>query len=548
MLKKRIGACLIFVGILSSLFAGCTSSDQSSGTSSTDSSAASSSSENGFITESGYPIVNEPLTLSYFHYLDGKASATMSSYADMACYQELEKITGVTIEWLHPPVGQESEQFNLMIASNDLPDMIYWNNWKNVTGGIYGMIDGKTILPLNDLMEEYAPNYLETISKNDEINRQARLDDGTLYAFMLINSEGHRINNAGGLQVREDWLEKLGLSLPNNIQELEDVLIVIRDGDPNGNGQADELPFVGIIDDVKKLLRTFGVDYGMSVQDDKVVYGPITPEYKEYLETMKSWYEQGLLDPEYVVTDGTSKKAKITGDLGGVYWGLLGADMGTYMTAKADDPEFDLNGIPPLQSDDGKRYAYRTPYCPGDGTAITTACEYPEVATRWLDYAYSEEGHMLMIFGIEGESYEMVDGKPTFTDVIMKNPDGLAFAQALTQYSIGSMSGPVEKDQVHFEQSISTIPQQLECFNRWQENDPTEEIFLPPVNMTSEETSTYAAIMTEVQSYVDEMHDRFIMGREPLENFDQYVESIKALGIDQAIEAQQAAYDRYISI
>ena len=74
------------------------------------------------------------------------------------------------------------------------------------------MIDGKTILPLNDLMEEYAPNYLETISKNDEINRQARLDDGTLYAFMLINSEGHRINNAGGLQVREDWLEKLGLS------------------------------------------------------------------------------------------------------------------------------------------------------------------------------------------------------------------------------------------------------------------------------------------------------------------------------------------------
>ena len=128
----------------------------------------------------------------------------------------------------------------------------------------------------------------------------------------------------------------------------------------------------------------------------------------------------------------------------------------------------------------------------------------------------------------------------------MHNPDGLAFAQALARYACGSMSGAFEKDQRHFEQAISAVPEQIECLHRWQEGNVSTDIFLPPITMTADESSTYASIMTEVTAYADEMHDKFIMGKEPLDNFDSYVEAIGRLGIDQAIAAQQAAYDRYM--
>ncbi|MCI8623908.1 MAG: extracellular solute-binding protein [Provencibacterium sp.] len=554
MLKKRLFSLfsLLLCASLTAGLAGCasgpaaSSSEESAATpaSSAASSAAPSQQE---ADPSALPLVTEPTTLTYFHYLDGKVSASMSSHDEIGCYQEMEKRTGVHIEWLHPPVGQETEQFNLMIASQDLPDMIFWNKWKNVAGGVYGMIENEIILPLNELAEKNAPDYLEVIGRNDTISRQARLDDGTIFCFMQIDSEGHRAN-AGGIQLREDWLEKLNLSIPNNIDEFEQVLTAFKTQDPNGNGQADELPWAGTIAELRNLTSVYGVYYGMTVQDGKVVYGPATPAYKDYLARMSSWYAQGLIDPEYVVTDDTSKKAKVTGDLAGAYWGILSADLGTYMQAKADDPSFKLNGIPYLESADGsgKRYVKLRDYCGGSGTAVTTACKDPELATRWLNYAYSEEGHMLMVFGIEGESYEMVNDFPTMTETIMHNPDGLAFAQALARYACGSMSGAFEKDQRHFEQAISAVPEQIECLHRWQEGNVSTDIFLPPITMTADESSTYASIMTEVTAYADEMHDKFIMGKEPLDNFDSYVEAIGRLGIDQAIAAQQAAYDRYM--
>ena len=82
------------------------------------------------------------------------------------------------------------------------------------------------------------------------------------------------------------------------------------------------------------------------------------------------------------------------------------------------------------------------------GVAITTSCKDVETAARLLDYAYSEEGHMLFNFGVEGESYTMVDGYPTYTDKILNNPEGWPLAQSLAAYIRGNYNGPFVQDDV----------------------------------------------------------------------------------------------------
>lgn len=52
---------------------------------------------------------------------------------------------------------------------------------------------------------------------------------------------------------------------------------------------------------------------------------------------------------------------------------------------------------------------------PARTIAITSSCKNPELAIEWCDYWYGEEGYYLLNFGVEGESYDMVDGKPVYT-------------------------------------------------------------------------------------------------------------------------------------
>ncbi|MDR1559357.1 MAG: hypothetical protein LBS84_06610, partial [Clostridiales bacterium] len=83
---------------------------------------------------SGLPIVTEPLTLTYWSIFPSKNAETRKSLGEVTAYMELEKRTGIKIDWQHPPIGQEKEQFNLMVASGDIPDLIYYG-WQTAPGG-----------------------------------------------------------------------------------------------------------------------------------------------------------------------------------------------------------------------------------------------------------------------------------------------------------------------------------------------------------------------------------------------------------------------------
>ena len=175
--------------------------------------------------------------------------------------------------------------------------------------------------------------------------------------------------------------------------------------------------------------------------------------------------------------------------------------------------------------------------------AITTSCKDVEAAARLLDWAYSDEGHMYYNFGTEGVSYEMVNGEPVYTDLILNNSDGMAPGTVMTHYLRGNYNGPFVQDLRYLKQYY-TLDGQKKSNETWAVATAAQYA-MPNVTPTAEESEEYSTIMNEVETYRDEMTNKFILGTESLDNFDQYVETLNSLGLQRAIEIQDAALERY---
>jgi putative aldouronate transport system substrate-binding protein len=138
----------------------------------------------------------------------------------------------------------------------------------------------------------------------------------------------------------------------------------------------------------------------------------------------------------------------------------------------------------------------------------------------------------------------MIDGYPTFTEEITNNQDGLSMAHSMARYVRSNYGGPFIQDRRYMEQYLK-YPEQVDAINTWSQHQG--KLILPPITATPDESQRLATIMNEVNTYVSEMFTKFIMGQEPLDNFDAFVDQMKKMNIEEAIELRQAALDRYNS-
>lgn len=498
--------------------------------------------------KTGLPISQGDLTLKFFIDLDSKVGATMKSYNEIAAFQEMEKRTGIHIDFQHPPVGQTTDQLNLMRASNSLPDIVFYN-WPSIPGGAAKAIADKSILKLNDLVDKYAPNFKKILETNEEVRKMATLNDGTIYMFpVLWIDPAVRVNY--GFQIRKDWLDKLGLKVPETIDEWYTILKAFRETDPNGNGDpTDEIPFVSSAGDFRNFSGAWGINAstGFYQQDGKIKYSAMEPAFKDFLETMAKWYKEGLIDPEYASTDGKMKDSKITSDKGGAFIGSLSANMGRYLgLAQPNIEGFDLIGAPAPIGPAGKPYTNTNNFIksvPGPGAAISTNNKHPEETVKWLDYLYGPEGIKLINWGIEGESYVMKDGKPQFTDIVTHNPDGLPMDQAVTRYALPHVAMPTVRVKDANWAITTTLPQQIDAVGTWEQSDTS--LLLPLISPDEKDSARLASIMNEVQTYEDEMINKIVMGIEPASKYEEGVETLKRMGIEEAIGIMQDALDQY---
>ncbi|CAI6018294.1 extracellular solute-binding protein [Cohnella sp. JJ-181] len=488
-----------------------------------------------------------PASLSYWVPMETDAAVTIKDYNEMGLYKELEKRTGTKVEFQHPPAGeaQTEDQFNLMLATGKLPDVIY-TNWASNSPD-KAIKDGK-ILRLNELIDQYAPNLAQILKDKPNIRKAITTDEGNIFVFPLIGSDPP-VYAYNGLMIRKDWLDKLNLTVPTTIDEWEKTLIAFRDGDPNGNGKKDEVPYFYRQTDVETsypFIGAYGIAPGFYQENGTVKFGPMEPAYKDYLTLMNKWYAEGLIDKDYLTSDTKIRDNKVLSDQLGALAGWAGSGLGGYMQLKKDkDPNFKLVGAPfPSLKAGEKAISKGSVTITGLGSAISTSAKKPEEIAAWLDYGYSKEGSLLFNFGVEGESYTIVNGKPQYTDLILHNPKNLSVSQALSTYALQTSGGPFASDP-EADRQWHSDPEQSDAMSLWAAADHSKD--LPGSLLNADEQAKFASIMTDLNTYNSEMTNKFIMGQEPLTKLDEFVKTLKQLGIEDAIRLNQSAYERFLS-
>ncbi|CAN7398039.1 ABC transporter substrate-binding protein [Paenibacillus sp. LjRoot153] len=493
--------------------------------------------------------------LTYWVANHSAASSQMKTYAEMGMYKELEKTTGVKVEFQHPPleVPQAQEQFNLMIATNELPDVIE-ASWGTTSGAVIRYPGGpekaildKKIIKLNDLIDKYAPNLTKLLAAHPDWKKQISTDEGSIYAFPFLRGDD-KVRVFFGPSIRQDWLDKLGLKMPTTIDEWYTVLKAFKEKDPNGNGKADEIPIYldkNLFATDAPFLGAWGINYSFYQDGGKVKYGPIQPEYKEFLTTMNKWYKEGLLDKDFAAPNDKLLDNKMTTNLLGATASFNGGGIGKFAGLMKDkDPKFDLEAAPypVLKAGDKAIWGQKDFAFNGVGAAISSVNKNPIETVKWLDYAYGEKGDLLFNYGVEGTSYKMENGKATFLPDILNPPAGTSIQQSIAKYNRATWSAPFVLSD-NFQLQYLALPQQKKALEIW--SKPTAERKIPLVSPTQDESSKFASIVTDIQTYQDEMLLKFIMGVEPIGNFDQYVKKIQGMGIDEAIKIQQGALERF---
>lgn len=545
---KRISALVVSAVMVTSL-AGCNSGGKTGSRETGQTGETQKIQETQETKEAGefsYPMDGGG-TVTYWMELNPNVAANYTNMGETHFAKKLQADTGISIEYQHPAVGQGIEQFNLLLSNRTLPDIIEYG-WFGYAGGPQKAIEDSVIIPLNDIIDQYCPNFKAYLEANPEVDKMIKTDDGTYYCFPFIRGADKLMVSTGPM-LREDWLQELNLEIPTTIDEWYEVLSAFK----NEKGAAAPFTYqysqVALTDN-NPFANAFGAPRTFYLGDDgKVHYGAIEDGYKEYLQTMNQWMAEGLIDVDLATLTGDQVSAKITNGSAGAAYGYCGSGMGTWINSgKATDEKFSLAAAPwpVINKGDKPQFAQKdNAYVITQGAAaITTSCENVELAARLLDYAYGKEGNILYNFGEEGVSYTVENGEFIYTDELLKNPN-LSITHAMAGYIRANYNGPFVQDERYATQYYQ-LENQKKALEIWSDTNAGAHV-LPPITPTVDESQEQARIMNEVNTYRDEMTLKFILGNKGFDEWDDYVKTIKDMNIDRVLEIQNSALERYNS-
>jgi putative aldouronate transport system substrate-binding protein len=537
--KKKLVSVLVLTSMMSVVVMAC-SSQTPVPPSDTKTPAASTG------TTTTYPIKTDK-TLTYWGEFNSGLTSLKAGHQDTPFFAEWQKRTGVPLKFSAPPTNQAKEALNIMLASGDLPDMIEFDFLNSYPGGPEKAIKDGYILKLNDLIDKNAPNLKKYLKEHPEIDKMVKTDGGSYFAFPFIRGDELLMVFQGPI-VRKDWLDELGIPMPQTIDEWTSMLKAFKEK------KGATAPFTAnskprIFNDFNSghFMGAYGVTRNFYRENDQIKFGPAEKGYKDWLALFRGWYEQGLLDKNIATVDSKAFDANVASSATGAMVANTGGGIGKWQPLiEAKDPKAKLVAAPQpvLKKGDTPKFGQRDlPFSSGGMVAVTATSKNAELAVKMLDYGYGEEGHMYFNFGQEGVSYKMENGYPKYTDLLMNNPDKLPPAQTLSLYTRSNYNGPYVQDKRYIEQYLA-LPQQKEAILIWAKTDMAK-YQMPPVTPNPIESSEFAKIMNDVNTLVDEMTLKIILGAEPLDSYEKYVEKMKSVNLGRAIEIQKAALDRY---
>ena len=517
------------------------------------------------------PITDEPAELNIM--VSGYTNYDLNPEVNTGM-QWLQDVTGVKLN-LDIVTGDDAKTSLLLSLAGDvLPDAYWGYAWSFAELQKYGMDEG-AFIPMNDLIEEYCYYFKEVIDDNPTLFESMKLPDGNIYGIPDVNVCFH-CSVSNKMWVNKNWMETLGLEVPQTLDEFYDMLVAFRDGDPNGNGIKDEIPMSGSVDGWNTRVYTWvlnaftpyypqGSSYKMYLDDGVVKSAVSGDDYREGLRYLKKLYDDGLLDPA-ALTQYNSDLVTLCNGEDAVVGCVPAGHSQVFLDANNYDRYSAYTTIPPREGPGGRRAVAYEDYSVANGAnfVITESCRNPELAMRFVDYMFSKEYTLNNGSGLEGIAWEKL---PEDTD--LTTYDGskayckmLDAANAAEGISAGLITDRINLRPVNYcadffyswkavdHENLDVYLSQNIDYLLYDESMKVidyadREHLLPKVMFfSSEDQEELTQLYTIADNYIQSCQVAFINGEMDLDaDWQTYLDTLSSGGFDRCIELIQTAYD-----
>ncbi len=468
---------------------------------------------------------------------------------------EQEKITGVHVEYLVIDAysGRDSN-FAVLLASDDLPDLL--NQADNYyPGSMENAIMDNFLVNLYDY-REYAPNFFYFVTSHT--------DDPNLYDQIFIKNDmvasfrkfSDKVVPAyGTCGVRGDWLDELGI----NIDDVDTVEEYTRIGKIFQSeygctkainlitNQIDMPNFFTCYDTFTCLASSYNNTFpSPSVPDGKVHFYYSDDYARNFVAQMASWMADGLCDPNFMAPDYSTNPQYDS--LAGFY--CMTPSWIPKYNENCNDPDCDWRILKKVNLYEGQvhKLGKTDGYYGYGSTQISTNCENIPLACTWCDWRYSPSGAFFASYGVEGITWEYNDkGVPEATDWIVHNPDGIDFTYGMALFAFNHFTEHGIK-LLASEYAFPGGETALEKFDYHNQYLYSGEWEWPKgVTLSDEQSQEFAVVGNDVSTYIMENVALFVNLDKPMSEWDAYIEGMKELGVQKALDVYQEAYEDYLA-
>ena len=467
---------------------------------------------------------------------------------DLPGVQRMEEITNVHVDWIPVSAHECQDKLSLMIASGDYPDIIYAAQDGYPGGYLQGIEDGFFIDNMDEVVEKYMPTYRSILEADPDLMKDAKDDEGKYVILHNITASAYEVApepTIHGWGYRKDMLDAWGIEAPTTVEGWHEVLKTAKE-------KGCTRPCYMIFDTSTCFTYAFGISEitGFYSLDGKTVkFSPLEPGFKEYLDTMKEWYAEGLIDQDFASNaryNSVCIDAKKIEDDSCVLFTYVQnfAGDGFYSTGQVANDKVFVKGIRNPTMKEGDEPVFADPASTiSNPVYITTACKDVELAAKWLDYNFTLEASLLNYMGIEGKTYEKgSDGRylPCQALIDEAEKNGLTPNQQRSYYCRGnglgrSCWGPSLYGNANSENVT-------ESQNTWVDQ---KNIALPnSLTMTVDESDRYANLYAAVETLVLEYAGKYIIGGE-VSSYEDFQSDLVKYGAEELLQIKQACFDRY---
>lgn len=490
-----------------------------------------------------YPIT-DGAELDYWLIWELSPDTVYSDISEHVQLAYLEEHTGVHLNVLAQSQAAGQTNTDLMIASGDYPDLIGGFSYST---GMDAAIEDEVVVNIKEDISTYAPDYYKYLIENEnELWKAIQTDEGNIGAFVAV---GTIPEVSDGMMVFQYMLDEQGFDVEGikTIEQYEEYLTACK----NAYGMNSPLYLPGdFMLDGDSIASAYGVslkidaitgDLPWIVEDGEVKFGYLEQGFTDYVTLMNKWYNEGLIDSDTASHPTEYKNDDMIGLIANKQLAVFNRGSGLVDLFKNLSGETVVPAYAPVVNE-GDQLHIGGPVSTVSGESglvITTGCEDLELAMNFCNYLYTDEFIIPANYGVEGDTYNMVNGEPEFAEWTYSTA-GRTFSSIMMDYQLF-----IQVDANVVTPGMSEAA--LSCNPIWSSNLDSANDYPVAAAMTLDESDQYSQKAGDIVTICQEYTTKFITGEVPLEDIADFQQQIIDTGIQDCIDAKQSAYDRYMA-